>query len=158
MSASSQSLRLILILRMNLSFIASGPGQHWESANLSERIEYHGGFMFLAYQRFSLWEFYLSYTVPTRGKDKKRTATRPKTNDVIGILKWRHRVMSHLCIFMHFWLGPWEPCLKHEYAVFNGEQRNRIHYLGIWGWDGKIHPSRALFVIILQASWWQTMA
>ena len=46
---------------------------------------------------------YLTYPIPTRGKDKNRTASRWKTSDAIVTLKWRNHVMSHLSIFRILW-------------------------------------------------------
>ena len=51
-----------------------------------------------------------------------------------------HHVMLHLGGFRNFW----EPLLKYENVVFNGEQKQESF---VWGLDRKISPLGSLFIL-----------
>ena len=42
---------------------------------------------------------YLTYPVPTRGKDENQTAARWEISEFPAMIKWRHHVLLHLSIF-----------------------------------------------------------
>ena len=107
----------------------------------------------------ALFTYVRKFPVPTRKKDKNRTATRRK-DPPVGKIKlnsqtsddkwrdcyfgWRHHAMSHFSVFKNFW----KLFFKYKNRVLNGEQEkesiNRVR------WDRKIHHSGSPFVITLK--------
>ena len=77
---------------------------HDKGTFLTHQIEIFAGFVYLK-------KFYLTYHIPTGGKDKILTAARRPnsgltlTPDFIVMLKWRQHVtcMLHLSVFKIFW-------------------------------------------------------
>ena len=69
-------------------------------------------------------KFYLTYPVPTRGKNISWTAASWMTRDVIVTLKWRNHAMLHHSIFRN----SWKPFFKLWKFVFWWWTGKRIHY------------------------------
>ena len=89
---------------------------------------------------------FLTYPVPACGKDTNWTVARRKISDVIGTLKCRHHVNSHLIMWAFF---------KHKMRNLMVSKKKTP--LFVWEGDRKIHPSRFPIVITRQASWSQTV-
>ena len=96
--------------------------------------------------------FYLSHMpIPTRGKDKKRTATRRPFVDQwhdCNVI-WSHHVISQGFLAAFFMFSQY----KIRYLVVS----KKNNPLFVWGWDRKICPSWSLFGITRQASWCQSV-
>ena len=90
-------------------------------------------------------KFYLTFPVPTCGKDKKEIAAR-----WLHINPWHHcnvqmRSPCHILAFSGFSWSFYLVVCKKKNPLF------------MWGLDRKICPSRSPFVITRQASWCQTV-
>ena len=98
------------------------------------------------YQNYILAHQTRISAVFTNGKEKNRTATRQKINDVILMLRWHHHVMSHLSVFGNFR----EPFFNTKMLFLMVSKKKNPSFVS--GWDRKTHPSRSPLGITRQAS------